>query len=320
MSKAPTPINADGDGQKSSGLIILVEDDHKLRKLYSDMLRSLGYTVIAAKDGEEGLSLLFTNVPRLLILDIIMPNMDGIELCRRAREILGPRIPIVFMTALDQLEIVQVCLEAGGDDYIVKGSNLKTIAERVQYWTRVGSSRKAEKHRSNALAAIKSEMNQAAQSARGGGGGLTSESDDVVREISTFLRAGLSVAGNDFGAKIEEKLFLLGYAAGLLNYWSVAKTHIKSRMAEYLKAVLRETEIFVGAEIEGMLDSLAQLSGENTFTRAVSKGTAEAVSRKAKGPEFVPSAFVKFGEDITQKSQFGALYSKVFGDEQVASG
>lgn len=318
MSKVPTPINASRNGEKSSGLIILVEDDHKLRKLYSDMLRSLGYTVIAAKDGEEGLSLLFTNVPRLLILDIIMPNMDGIELCRRAREILGPRIPIVFMTALDQLEIVQVCLEAGGDDYIVKGSNLKTIAERVQYWTRVGSSRKAEKHRSNALAAIKSEMTQAAKSARGGVG-LTSESDEVVKEISTFLMAGLSVAGNDFGAKIEEKLFLLGYAAGLLNYWAVAKTHIKSRVNEYLKAVLRETEVFVGAEIEGMLESLGKLSGENTFTQAVSKGTAEAVARKAKGPEFVPAGFVKFNEDIRQKTEFGALYSRVFGADKVAA-
>ncbi len=318
MSKAPTPINA-SSSDKSSGLIILVEDDHKLRKLYSDMLRSHGYTVIAAKDGEEGLSLLFTNVPRLLILDIIMPNMDGIELCRRAREILGPRIPIIFMTALDQLEIVQVCLEAGGDDYIVKGSNLKTIAERVQYWTKVGSSRKAEKHRSNALAAVKSEMSHAAQIARGGDSALSSESDEAVREISTFLKAGLSVAGSDFGAKIEEKLFLLGYAAGLLNYWSVAKTHLKSRMNDYLKAVLLETEIFVGAEIQGMLDALGKLSGDNTFTQAVSKGTAEAVARKAKGPEFVPSGFTKFNGDIKQKTEFGALYSKVFGADQVAA-
>ena len=133
MSIPPAPIDAALTSNKSSGLVILVEDDRKLRTLYSDLIRSLGYTVITAKDGEEGLSLLFTNVPRLLILDIIMPNMDGIELCRRAREILGPRVPIVFMTALDELEIVQICLEAGGDDYIVKSSSLKTIADRVTY-------------------------------------------------------------------------------------------------------------------------------------------------------------------------------------------
>ena len=311
MSNPPAPINAAQTGDKPSGLIILVEDDHKLRKQYSDLLRSLGYTVIAAKDGEEGLSFLFTNVPRLLILDIIMPNMDGIELCRRAREILGPRVPIIFMTALDQLEIVQVCLEAGGDDYIVKGSNLKTIADRVKYWTKVGSSRKAEKHRNTALAAIKSEINQAAQDA-GTGGGLSSQTDEIVCEISDFLAQACTSAGGDFGKKVEEKLFLLGYAAGLLNYWSVAKTHIKSRMNEYLKAVLLETDLFVAAEIETMLGVLANLVGDNTFTLAVSKGTADAVARKAKGPEFVPSGFTKFNEDIRQKTDFGMLYAKVF--------
>lgn len=315
MSSVPTPINATDLNGKSSGLIILVEDDHKLRKLYSDMLRSHGYTVIAAKDGEEGLSLLFTNTPRLLILDIIMPNMDGIELCRRAREILGPRIPIIFMTALDQLEIVQVCLEAGGDDYIVKGSNLKTIADRVRYWTKMGSSRKAEKHRSTALAAVRSEMNHAAKEKIGGAAGLSSETDEVIRDISEFLRKALDAAGEGFGNKVEEKLYLLGYTAGLINYWSVAKTHLKSRMNDYIKAVLRETDCFVGAEIESMIESLGKLSGENIFTQAVSRGTAEAVARKAKGPDFVPGGFVRFSEDLRQTTDFGALYSKVFGGE-----
>lgn len=318
MADHPVPINSPNAG-KASGLVILVEDDSKLRKLYSDMLRSLGYTVITAKDGEEGLSLLFTNVPRLLMLDIIMPNMDGIELCRRAREILGPRIPILFLTALDQLEIVQVCLEAGGDDYIVKGSDLKTIANRVRHWTKIGSSRKAEKHRNAALAAIKSEMSQGIAK-DGIHGGLSSQSDDVVRDIVDILNKAIRFAGPEFGSKVEEKLYLMGYAMGLVNYWSVAKTHIKSRVDEYLKAVLGETELFVGAEIQTLVGAVGKLTGDEVFTVAISKGTADGVTRKARTAEFVPAAFAKFAEDFEQKSKFGALYSKVFSADQMAEG
>jgi DNA-binding response OmpR family regulator len=318
MANQPVPINSPNAG-KASGLVILVEDDSKLRKLYSDMLRSLGYTVITAKDGEEGLSLLFTNVPRLLLLDIIMPNMDGIELCRRAREILGPRIPILFLTALDQLEIVQVCLEAGGDDYIVKGSDLKTIANRVRHWTKVGSSRKAEKHRNTALAAIKSEMSQGVGQ-DGSHGGLSSQTDEVVRDIVDILNKAIRFAGPEFGSKVEEKLYLMGYAMGLVNYWSVAKTHIKSRVDEYLKAVLGETELFVGAEIQTLVGAVDKLASDEIFTVAVSKGTADAVTRKARTAKFVPAAFAKFAEDFEQKSKFGALYSKVFSADQMAEG
>lgn len=318
MSIPPAPINAALMSKKCSGLIILVEDDRKLRTLYGDLIRSLGYTVITAKDGEEGLSLLFTNVPRLLIIDIIMPNMDGIELCRRAREILGPRVPIVFMTALDELEIVQICLEAGGDDYIVKSSSLKTIADRVKYWTNVGSSRKAEKRRDNALAAVISEINLGAPAA-GLVGGLSSLTDDVVRQISKFLDRACKCAGSNFGNKIEEKLFVLGYATGLLNYWSADNAHIRSRMNEYLKALLLESDMFVAAEIESMFGVLGELVGDDTFTIAVDKGTADALAYKTDDPDFLPSGIAKFSNDIEQKSKLGILCGKVFNVDLIGA-
>ncbi|MCZ6859749.1 MAG: response regulator, partial [Alphaproteobacteria bacterium] len=115
--------------------IVLAEDDPKLRRLYTDFLNANGFNVMAASDGLEALSLLHRVQPRLVLLDIIMPDLNGIETCRRARAIIDYKTPIVFLSSLDYADHVKEGLEAGGDDYILKTSQLEVILERVQYWT-----------------------------------------------------------------------------------------------------------------------------------------------------------------------------------------
>ena len=100
----------------TSGIILFAEDDRKLRKLYTDALEASGYNVITATDGDEALELLHTVRPKLILLDVMMPNLNGIETCRRARKMIGSEVPIVFLTALDQLSTVHDCISAGGDD------------------------------------------------------------------------------------------------------------------------------------------------------------------------------------------------------------
>jgi DNA-binding response OmpR family regulator len=117
-------------------MIVLAEDDPKLRKLYTDFLEVNGFTVAAAKDGNEVLGLLHVITPMVLILDIMMPIMDGIETCRRARKIIGGNVPIMFLTAVDNLDRLQECMEAGGDDYVTKTQPLERILERVKHWSR----------------------------------------------------------------------------------------------------------------------------------------------------------------------------------------
>jgi len=116
----------------NSGLIMVVDDDAKLRRIYNDVLTANGFTVIAAKSGEECLALLHRTVPKVLVLDIMMPDMDGIETCRRARKMVGENVPILFLTAADSMETVRACLEAGGDDYLMKSGSPSAVVERVQ--------------------------------------------------------------------------------------------------------------------------------------------------------------------------------------------
>jgi OmpR family response regulator RpaB len=115
----------------NSGLVLVVDDDASLRRIYHDVLTAHGYSVITAKSGEECLQLLHRALPKVVVLDIMMPNMDGIETCRRVRKKLGDSVPILFLTAADSIETVRSCLEAGGDDYLMKSGSPIAVVERV---------------------------------------------------------------------------------------------------------------------------------------------------------------------------------------------
>src|SRR3546814_12046376 len=138
--------------------IILAEDNDKLRRMYSDMLEAAGFTVMGASDGEKAIGLLHKIVnPQLIILDVMMPRMDGIETCTRVRKMQCLRpCPILFLTALDNPDTLLECLRAGGDDYLVKSAPLSEVVERVQFWSRKGSSEESAERRAKANRALQS--------------------------------------------------------------------------------------------------------------------------------------------------------------------
>ncbi len=103
--------------------------------MYTDYLSAHGFNVMAAANGLEALSLLHRVQAKLVLLDIMMPELNGIETCCRARLLIGYKTPIVFLTALDYVDHVKEGIEAGGDAYILKTSQLEEILERVKYWT-----------------------------------------------------------------------------------------------------------------------------------------------------------------------------------------
>jgi DNA-binding response OmpR family regulator len=122
---------------EAQGLILLVEDNAMQRRLYGDVLSSQGYSVFSAENFKEAEQFLRDNVPALILLDVMMPEVDGIEACLRFREKLGDGIPILFLTAADTMDVVLAALKAGGDDYIVKSGSPTTLLERVKHWRTV---------------------------------------------------------------------------------------------------------------------------------------------------------------------------------------
>lgn len=110
--------------------ILIIEDDEGISKVLRRALVYEGYQVDAALDGESGLNLHRDNHPDLVVLDWMLPGMDGLEVCRRLREI--GSVPILMLTAKEALEDRIHGLDAGADDYMVKPFELDELLARVR--------------------------------------------------------------------------------------------------------------------------------------------------------------------------------------------
>ncbi len=112
-------------------LVLIVEDNYDLRFLLTQRLGKK-YRILSAEDGLEGLELAETHSPDLVISDIMMPRMDGIELCRRLKtEISTSHIPVILLTAKAMVDNWVEGLETGADDYVAKPFNLKILLARI---------------------------------------------------------------------------------------------------------------------------------------------------------------------------------------------
>jgi DNA-binding response OmpR family regulator len=109
--------------------ILLVDDDPALLRLVTMSLRGEGYRVITAYRGADALRLAYREQPDLIILDIMMPHMDGWEVCQRLREMTDT--PIIFLTARDGLQDRLRGFAAGADDYIAKPFNIDELLLRI---------------------------------------------------------------------------------------------------------------------------------------------------------------------------------------------
>ena len=112
-------------------LIAIVDDEEHLRTTVSKALRREGYRTALYADGAEAWDVLERSLPDLLILDIIMPRMDGLELCRRVRAI-SRELPVMFLTSRDEEFDKVLGLELGADDYLCKPFSLRELVARVK--------------------------------------------------------------------------------------------------------------------------------------------------------------------------------------------
>lgn len=113
-----------------SSLVLIVDDDSHIRDVIRFALQKEGFATAEAPDGKQALALIEKQPPALVVLDIMMPEMDGIELCRivRARS----RLPIIFLSSRDD-EIDRILgLELGGDDYMSKPFSPRELVARVR--------------------------------------------------------------------------------------------------------------------------------------------------------------------------------------------
>lgn len=104
------------------GKILLIEDDSGFRRTYSDVLAAEGHVVVTAEDGEQGLAMVRTEKPDVVLLDLILPKLPGFEVLKRIRSDAETKDTIVIvMSVLGEQSHIQKGLELGANDYTVKG-------------------------------------------------------------------------------------------------------------------------------------------------------------------------------------------------------
>jgi adenylate cyclase len=118
--------------------ILIVDDNPTNVKVLQTRLAAEGYEVLTAADGEEGLAAARQHTPDLILLDVMMPKLDGFEVCRRLRaDAAFPFTPIIMVTAMADSKDVIAGLEAGGDEYLTKPVDHAALAARVRSMLRI---------------------------------------------------------------------------------------------------------------------------------------------------------------------------------------
>lgn len=121
------------DGSPDEVTILVADDNEDCRLALSALLRALGYTVHEAGDGEAAVSAAEREAPDLILMDIMMPELDGFEATRQLRGFPDTQdIPIITLTAMDGAR--SLALDAGADDFLPKPINSRKLLEKVRSW------------------------------------------------------------------------------------------------------------------------------------------------------------------------------------------
>ena len=113
--------------------ILIVDDDANIRALLTVLLEHEGYQVLTAMDGEDGIATAIAEKPTLILLDVRMPKMDGLQACAKLRE--NPvthDIPVIFLTAFNSHDRLEQAIETGADDFLGKPINALELRVRIR--------------------------------------------------------------------------------------------------------------------------------------------------------------------------------------------
>ena len=120
-------------GAASSRLVLVVDDDDIIRRVVRTVLEADDFEVVEAKDGDEAIERVSTDHPLVVVLDVMMPGLDGVEVCRRVR---ADGTKGLMLTARDDADIEQASKDAGADGFLAKPVSSVELLDKVEQLTR----------------------------------------------------------------------------------------------------------------------------------------------------------------------------------------
>ena len=121
--------------------ILIVDDSSGERMFLNRYLGKQGHEVVTAENGAQGVAMYEAAAPDLVLMDMMMPDMDGREVVKRMREMSDEWVPIIFLSGLDASEDIEQALDAGGDDYLVKPFQPKILNAKIRSMARIAAMR-----------------------------------------------------------------------------------------------------------------------------------------------------------------------------------
>ena len=115
--------------------ILVADDENSIREILSIQLARLGYEVLLAADGEEAVAVCAAESPDLIILDVMMPRLNGLDACQKIRALEKKskrRVPVIFLTARDTTHDKTSAALSGGDEFVTKPVSLQELSARVE--------------------------------------------------------------------------------------------------------------------------------------------------------------------------------------------
>ena len=251
------------DGMSSEASILIVDDNPVLRSLMRASLEEGGFAVIEAEDGEEACRLCAESRPDLLVLDVLMPKMDGFQVCRQLRG--DPQfayLPILMATGLDDLQSITEAYEAGATDFIAKPIQWVLLNHRVRYMLRASRAVDELRHSQERLV---TSMNAAEAASRAKTEFLANMSHELRTPLNAIIGFSQIMHDGAFGRlpeRYSEYAKIIGDSG----------THLLAIINDILDITRAETNRLVLAEGTVKIADVVALSSRIIQARALSAG------------------------------------------------
>ena len=217
--------------------ICLVEDEHKVSALIKNGLEEHNYLVNIAADGARGLELITKNSFDLLILDVNLPVMSGIELCKQVR-LSNPHIPVLMLTALGSVDNKVTGLKAGADDYLVKPFHFRELLARIEALLRRQTIDRVE---AEILKFADLELNTGSKTTRRAGKEISLTAKEYAL-LELFMRNEGKLLNRQF---IAERVWGIGFDTGT-NFIDVYISFLRNKIEKGFDGKLIHTAIGMG--------------------------------------------------------------------------